>query len=82
MILEILLGLSIVNLLLNVWLHFRLTKQQISVDEQTSSVSSENQMSQIENDLNSRLRTLQIAQFSPRMNRSNIRLVRNKDGDS
>lgn len=80
MILEILLGISTINLFVSIWLHLRLFRLSVS-DKQREVVNPENQMSQIENDLNSRLRTLQTAQFSPKMNRGNIRLVREKNGD-
>lgn len=80
MILQIILCLSIVNLFVNFYLYSRIKKLIIEF-KSASIVDADSQMSQIESDLNRRLRSLQTSQFSPKMGRSNIRLVRDHNGD-
>jgi len=81
MILKIVLGLSIAQLTLS-FFHYMLLKREIlSLKKDNALDLQDKQMSQIENDLNTRLREIQTAQFSPRMGAPVIRLVQNRGDD-
>lgn len=69
MILGILVGLSAVNLLTNLWCHLQVKKLVSNMALSGGNPPQPQQtMAQVEDDLNHRLRMLQTQQFGPRMN--------------
>jgi hypothetical protein len=81
MILKIVLGLSALQFIWNIFQYFSLKKIIVDMKSRSSVDMQQKQMSQIENDLNTRLREIQTAQFSPRMPAPAIRLVRTQGDD-
>mgnify|MGYP003339635052 CR=1 FL=1 len=80
MTLQILVGLSVVNFFSIILSHLMMKRFIKNHQLLTGSKAPEQQMNQIEDNLNERLRMLQTAQFSPRMRGPYIRLV-NDEGD-
>lgn len=82
MTLEILLCVLVAQIIINFLQYLSLRRILIEMNEEESSVDvSQQQMAQIENDLNTRLREIQTSQFSPRMSRPFIRLVKQEGDD-
>jgi hypothetical protein len=81
MILKIVLGLLVAQFIFNILQFFSLKNMIVSMRHNLEVDQQQKQMSQIENDLNNRLREIQTAQFSPRMSVPAIRLVRTQGDD-
>ncbi len=82
MIVYILLGLSVINLLINILGQRRVAKkfEELSLRIDNSGSSPEESMLKVEDDLNNRLRILQTSNFGPRM-MMNPRVYYKFDGD-
>jgi len=82
MIIYILLGLSVINLLINILGQHRTVRkfEELLLRVDNIFVSQEKSMLKVEDDLNSRLRILQTSNFGPRMT-ANPRVYSNFDGD-
>jgi len=82
MILKIVLCIFVVQIVVNFLQYVSLKKAILDVRKEIPVDSHQQQMSQIENDLNMRLREIQTSQFSPRMStRPMIRLVKQEGDD-
>ena len=74
MILQILLGLSAINLLSNFLNHFRI-KQLMAQKSESKDSSPVQTLEKVEEDLNRRLRMLQTSNFAPKMGRRNVQFI-------
>lgn len=74
MILQILLGLSTVNLLSNILNHFQIKRLLLQQSEVKGSPPLPT-LEKVEEDLNQRLRMLQTSNFAPKMGRRNIQVI-------
>jgi len=83
MILKIILGITALQLFFNFFQYFLLKRAilGLKIEERERADLQDKQMSQIENDLNTRLREIQTAQFSPRMAAPVIRLFPDRGED-
>jgi len=84
MILQILLGLSALNLLGNFLNHFRIKKlmmEQRQTEDSTSSSPPVQTLEKVEEDLNRRLRMLQTSNFAPKMGRRHVQFINNPSKD-
>jgi hypothetical protein len=84
MILQILLGLSALNLLGNFLNHFRIKKlmmEQRQTEDSTSSSPPVQTLEKVEEDLNRRLRVLQTSNFAPKMGRQHVQFINNPRKD-
>jgi hypothetical protein len=84
MILQILLGLSALNLLGNFLNHFRIKKlmmEQRQTEDSTNSSPPVQTLEKVEEDLNRRLRVLQTSNFAPKMGRQHIQFINNPRKD-
>jgi carbamoylphosphate synthase large subunit len=77
MILQILLGLSALNLLSNFLNHFRIKRLMLKQQQSESKSSSPpaQTLEKVEEDLNRRLRMLQTSNFAPKMGRRNVQFI-------
>jgi hypothetical protein len=84
MILQILLGLSALNLLGNFLNHFRIKKlmmEQRQTEDSTNSSPPVQTLEKVEEDLNRRLRVLQTSNFAPKMGRQHVQFINNPRKD-
>lgn len=87
MILQILLGLSALNLLGNFLNHFRIKKlilEQRQTEDSLDSLGSSTPvqtLEKVEEDLNRRLRMLQTSNFAPKMGRRHVQFINNPSKD-
>jgi hypothetical protein len=84
MILQILLGLSALNLLGNFLNHFRIKRlmlQQRQTEDSLGSSTPIQTLEKVEEDLNQRLRMLQTSNFAPKMGRRHIQFINNPNKD-
>lgn len=84
MILQILLGLSALNLLGNFLNHFRIKRlmlQQRQTEDSLVSSTPIQTLEKVEEDLNQRLRMLQTSNFAPKMGRRHIQFINNPSKD-
>ena len=84
MILQILLGLSALNLLGNFLNHFRIKKlmlEQRQTEDSLGSSTPVQTLEKVEEDLNRRLRMLQTSNFAPKMGRRNVQFINNPSKD-
>jgi|688.fasta_scaffold166981_5 hypothetical protein len=84
MILQIILGLSALNLLGNFLNHFRIKKlmmEQRQTEDSTNSSPPVQTLEKVEEDLNRRLRVLQTSNFAPKMGRRHVQFINNPSKD-
>jgi hypothetical protein len=84
MILQILLGLSALNLLGNFLNHFRIKKLMLEQRQTKDSLGSSTPiqtLEKVEEDLNQRLRMLQTSNFAPKMGRRYSQFINNPSKD-
>ena len=84
MILQILLGLSALNLLGNFLNHFRIKRlmlQQRQTEDSLVSSTPIQTLEKVEEDLNQRLRMLQTSNFAPKMGRRHVQFINNPSKD-
>lgn len=81
MILQIILGLSILNLLSNFACHLHIKKTILQVIRTKSKDVPREVIEKVEDDLNRRLRMLQTSNFAPKMINQKVRLINDNKED-